>query len=604
MDFDFLSDEPAVQFKDGIKPRDVKKPLPRFRDWARENLKIASKDGLLVFFELNEIQLQIDDEWELQLSTTGYARIVILKARQMGASAYVQARLYFDVWARENWKAGVMAHDLPGCDFVFERTQTFNEELPEPLRRPQKYGNRREIAFKAPHRSSIRVNVAKGRGGFGRGGTIHAVHLSEVAFWKKIRGQSTSQGQANAIKNSVPRSPGTAVIIESTANGMGGEFYDLYIKAKQKKNDFKALFFPWFAFKEYKLVGRRRDEFFAEQEWQEDEAGLEANGVSEEQLAWRRWAIAMLCDGDLDAFHQEYPSTDVEAFLTSGRPVFLPSLLNRRLMELKRAYEGIHEQGQWIQQPNPPPKFIFNSNGLPQLDKWGEFTVFRHKDGALEDDLVMTVDVAEGIERRVEEKQGDYSIVDVWDRRNNEQIAQYRGHCDPDQLGTLAYLIGRMYGFPRLVVESNNHGRVTIKQLQQLEYPKLYFREVIADAKTMVEVKYTKYGWDTTTKTKPFMIEQLKKLWRERGIIINSLDTVDEHLTYVRIARGMTEAQSGRYDDCVMSAAIFAAWSAYHPYDKLVQAREEVRPPGGQTGADILASFGVGAQRKSWGRRL
>lgn len=567
--------------------------MVRFRDWAAANLKIASKDGVLVPFVLNEIQLKIDDEWERQLATTGYARLVILKARQMGASAYVQGRLYFDVLLRENWKAGVMAHDLPGCDFVFERTQVFNEELPDELKKEQKYGSRREIAFKAPHRSAIRVNVAKGRGGFGRGGTIHAVHLSEVGFWKKIRGQSTAQGQATSIKNSVPRSPCTAVIIESTANGMGGEFHDLYTKAKNRKNEFVAMFFPWFAFKEYRLEGRNRDEFFAEQEWMEDEDGLEAFGVTEEQLAWRRWAIAMLCDGDLDAFHQEYPSTDEEAFLTSGRPVFLPSVVNRRLLELKKK---IDEYGEF-------PKFIFDTKGNPQLDKHGEFQVYRDRQTTDPEDFVMTVDVAEGIERRVEEKQGDYSIVDVWDRRKNEQVAQWRGHVDPDRLGDIAAMIGRIYGFPRLVVESNNHGRVTIKQLQHLNYPTLYYREILADAATMVAVKYNKYGWDTTTKSKPFMVETLRKLWRERQILVNSTETCSEHLTYIRIARGQTEAQSGRYDDCVMSAAIFAAWSVYHPYDKIIKVREDTRPEGGRTGADVLDSFGVD-QKRAWGRRL
>ena len=354
------------------------------------------------------------------------------------------------------------------------------------------------------------------------------------------------------------------------------------------------MFFPWFAFKEYTLPGRKRDEFFAEHEWTEDEDGLEAVGITEEQLAWRRWAIAMLCDGDLDAFHQEYPSTDEEAFLTSGRPVFLPSLVNRRLLELKKR---IDEQGEF-------PKFIFDSKGMPQLDKYGEFTVYRDKQTNDPEDFVMTSDVAEGIERRVEEKQGDYSIVDVWDRRKSEQVAQWRGHVDPDRLGDIAYMVGRIYNFPRLVVESNNHGRVTIKQLQHLNYPTLYYREILADAATMVAVKYNKYGWDTTTKSKPFMIESLKKLWRERQILVNSVETCSEHLTYIRIARGQTEAQSGRYDDCVMSASIYAAWSVYHPYDKIVKAREEVRPTGGHTGADVLASFGVGDNRRAWGRRL
>ena len=580
-----------VRYAAGVQPR-VSKVLPRFRDWARENLKLADKHGNLSVFELNEIQLELDDEYERQLREVGYVRLVVLKARQMGASVWAQGRLFFDVWARENWKTGVMAHDVPGCDFVFERTQVFNEELPDPLKRPQKYGNRREIAYKAPHRSSMRVNVAKGRGGFGRGGTIMGVHLSEVAFWKRIRGQSSSQGQANAIKNSIPRTPGTSIVVESTANGMGGEFYDLYTKAKAGKNEFKALFFPWFKFKEYRFCGKKPDDFFAEPEWMEDETTLRLMGCDDEQLAWRRFMIATNCEGDLDAFHQEYPSTDEEAFLTSGRPVFTPSIVNRRLAEILKREDA-----------EPTRRYAFDEFGRLYEDKRGELRIYREA-GTVAENLVMTADVAEGIERKAEDKQGDYSVIDVFDRRNHEQIAQWHGHVDPVKFGDVIYMLGRLYGFPRVVPEANNHGRVTIRRLQELSYPSIYFREIVADSSTMVEVKYTKYGWETTPKTKPYMVSLLRKLWIDRNIRVNAQETCSEHLTYVRKQNGSTEAESNRYDDRVITCAIYAAYATLHPPSTIVVDNQPVQHLG-MTGADVLREMGVGElNRRPWGRRL
>ena len=586
------------------------KDRPRFREWAALYLRVADKNGILVPLVLNEIQLEIDDEWERQEAEIGFVRIIVLKARQMGASVYFQARLFFNVWWYPNYKAGVMAHDIPGCDFVFERTQTFHEELPEALKLPQKYGNRREIAFEAPHRSSLRSNVAKGRGGFGRGGTIMGVHMSEVAFWKVIRGQSTRQGQATAIKNSVPRTKTTAIVIESTANGMGGEFYEFWVKAKQGRNEFKPMFFPWGKFKEYRLVGKKPDDYFAEAEWVIDEPMLRAMGYDDEQLAWRRYKIANDCEGDVDAFKQEYPATDVEAFLTSGRPVFLASLVNRRLMEVKERIEGVYngKDKKWDRLPEPYPTFSFDSNWKVVPNRHGEFRRFRLRGSAKTDDLAIVADVAEGIEKKADEKQGDYSVVDVFDRRNNEQIAQWRGHCDPDRLGDVIYHIGKLYGFPVVIPESNNHGKVTIKRLQNLKYPRLFFYQKVADAKMFSEVTYTKYGWETNPKTKPFSIGCLQRLWRNRNIIIHSPETLQEHLTYVRKQNGTTEAESGRYDDCVMVCAIFAAWAEYHPHGRILVEESPPNRTSPVNGKDVLNAIGVNEEftwsYSTWGRRL
>jgi hypothetical protein len=48
-----------------------------------------------------------------------------------------------------------------------------------------------------------------------------------------------------------------------------------------------------------------------------------------EHLAWRRAAIPAKCEGVVERFHQEYPSTAAEAFLASGRPVFPSKLVQR-----------------------------------------------------------------------------------------------------------------------------------------------------------------------------------------------------------------------------------------------------------------------------------
>ena len=44
---------------------------------------------------------------------------------------------------------------------------------------------------------------------------------------------------------------------------------------------------------------------------------MEMHGADLEQLAWRRWKIDTDLNGKVDLFHQEFPTTAQEAFLTT-----------------------------------------------------------------------------------------------------------------------------------------------------------------------------------------------------------------------------------------------------------------------------------------------
>ena len=63
-------------------------------------------------------------------------------------------------------------------------------------------------------------------------------------------------------------------------------------------------------------------------------------GVSYEQLKWRRWCINNNCNGDVEQFHQEYPSTPEEAFIASGRPRFNIGVLKQYRRQAKEGDIG------------------------------------------------------------------------------------------------------------------------------------------------------------------------------------------------------------------------------------------------------------------------
>ncbi len=71
--------------------------------------------------------------------------------------------------------------------------------------------------------SGYRVGTA-GTEGVGRSETIQYFHGSEVAYWKN------ADSHMSGILQAVPEEDGTEIILESTANGIGGLFYPAFPK--------------------------------------------------------------------------------------------------------------------------------------------------------------------------------------------------------------------------------------------------------------------------------------------------------------------------------------------------------------------------------------
>jgi hypothetical protein len=114
----------------------------------------------------------------------------------------------------------------------------------------------------------------------------------------------------------VPDAPGTEVIWESTANGVGNFFHEQWKLAEKGMSEFTAIFVPWFWQAEYK---KELPEGFKSTK-QEDELKGQYK-LNDEQMFWRRMKVAELTTDGVDgdkAFKQEYPMNAAEAFQVSG----------------------------------------------------------------------------------------------------------------------------------------------------------------------------------------------------------------------------------------------------------------------------------------------
>lgn len=161
---------------------------------------------------------------------------------------------------------------------------------------------------------------------------------------------------------------------------------------------------------------------------------------------------------------------------------------------------------------------------------------------------VVGADVAEGLEG------GDYSVGIIWDRTTGEEVAFYRRYIPADTFGKKLNDMGRIYNNALMVVEINNHGLTTITALKNLLYPSFYFRP--SKMETMGQSTGDRLGWKTNRVTRPILIDDFDKAFRENVLTIHSKELLDEMTVFVYDKNGDMNAQPGFNDDCIFSGAI------------------------------------------------
>lgn len=281
--------------------RRLKDDLPYY---AARCLSIRTKAGAVAPFVLNRPQTFLHERLEAQRAATGRVRALVLKGRQQGCSTYVAARFYHQVTHRRGARVFILTHEADATENLFGIVTRFDDLCPPPVKPVTGRSNARELSFERLD-SGYKVGTA-GTRAVGRSQTIQLFHGSEVAFWPYAETHAAGALQA------VADLPGTEVILESTANGVGGFFHERWQEAEAGIGDFQAIFIPWFWSPDY-----RRPVPADFRATEEERALAAAHGLDDEQLAWRRAKIADLRHEWL--FRQEYPATAAEAFQASGQ---------------------------------------------------------------------------------------------------------------------------------------------------------------------------------------------------------------------------------------------------------------------------------------------
>lgn len=259
------------------------------------------KSGTAVPFRPNDSQLAFLDDI--------HALNIILKARQLGFTTLC-CLIYLDACIfTPNTRAGVIAHKLDDSKVIFRDKIKFPyDNLDEGLKGLVATKQDSADTLTLANNSSIRVSTSM------RSGTLQYLHISEfgkICSQYPEKAREIVTGALNTVE------AGQFVVIESTAEGQEGKFYEMTQAARAKQAaeqelsvlDYKFHFFPWWKDKAYALTGGN---FAIANDDQEYFDKLAANGIptTEEQRSWYV-KKAELQGGDM---RREYPSTPDEAF--------------------------------------------------------------------------------------------------------------------------------------------------------------------------------------------------------------------------------------------------------------------------------------------------
>lgn len=515
--------------------------------WRLDNLYyILDEHGHRVRFRLRPIQKLF-----LQLM---WFRNVILKARQLGFTTAIDIYILDRCLFNENIKAGIIAHTERDVIEIFsEKIKYAYDNLPPDVSAMVSAKKDAANHLKFSNGSSVRVAVSM------RSGTLQILHISEYGkLWAQFpkKAKEVKTGSLPTVhQNGI-------VIIESTAEGMGGHYHELCMEAQRlelagaelTRLDYKFHFHPWWSDPKYSTEPPEDFEFSAKHRTYFKD--LAARIGQELTPAQQYWYVVMerTMQGEMK---QEFPSTPDEAFLFSGRKAFDADALNRADAA---SYDPV-----WRGE-------ISTVNGQLREHPEGELVIWEYPDPG--EQYAIGCDVAEGIEVGEENKDLDYSSADVLDGFGR-QVAQWHGRIGTDLYAQALNQLGLLYNTAYLGVERNNHGHAVLNKLLDLHYPNLHV-EIKLDDKSQKETR--KVGWLTTSASKPFIIGNLSNLLRDDSAGVRSKESMSELHTYVVDGKGRFGAAVNCHDDRVMSLAIAQEMARVMPRNFVGNDRPVSRP--------------------------
>ena len=471
-------------------------------------MKIVNKEGEIIPFRLTDEQKMLVKELK--------GHNIVSKSRQLGISTITISLSIREAILHPYSNCLLVSYDQKSCNAIFNKLKQQFDLLPNFLKPKTKANNRQELTFTNGSRI---ICACAGNKDLGRGDTYQIVHLSEFAFWKN------PETHLNSILQAL--SPTGILIIESTSNGLN-YYSDLVQKADNNENDFKLFFFNWInggslfqnAYKNAMRTFKNRFGIDYIEELDEEEKQLQSLGATMEQLIWRR---SMVENTSLEKFHQEYPSTLMESFISTSNNVFNA----KRLSEMELYTMDIKPL-----EPQNMSKILMAYKSSINLY---DYPIKGHK-------YCIGVDTSDGVGN-------DYSVIEVYDKETKEQVFEFRNNkIAPYEFAEVVKEVGLYYNYGLLVVEINKSGNTVVEKLwKDWNYINMYKYQRYNEVGKMVYAR----GFRTDQVSKPMIINNLREVVETYNINIKSRISVQEMKFY-----DSTFNASQGHDDTVISNAL------------------------------------------------
>jgi len=144
--------------------------------------------------------------------------------------------IFADTVNNPNKNSYIIAHEGDASSNLFSMSKLYYDELPKIIKPMRSRNNQKALIFENPDKDGVEngadpglrskftigtANVAEA----GRSGTFHNVHISEAAFFPN------PEKTVAALIQTVPDFLNTLVVLESTANGIGGFYHEKWMQA-------------------------------------------------------------------------------------------------------------------------------------------------------------------------------------------------------------------------------------------------------------------------------------------------------------------------------------------------------------------------------------
>jgi hypothetical protein len=486
-------------------------------------------------------------------------RLILLKARQVGGTAFAEALIGHMVFLNRNTQALIASDHPDTSNKLWQTLLSIHAHLPGWMKPPF------DAKVKATnlHLPTINSDVIVGSGNqktsFGQGITVDVAHLTEFSTWIPEMELALKADLFPAFDSSWKHH--SLLFIESTAAGVEGNmFHDIFRAAQAGTSLFKPIFLPWYSRPGWTTSAEGVTFTETTIKMAERVAREEQLTLTRGQMAWWQSRRAEAeAEGNLEVFLQEHCGTIEEAFQAPYKSVY-PLEVRTRVRDTRR------EPLLTMRWETAGRKFVNDGEAAEGDDL--SYTIWeRPRSGCI---YVVGVDGAYGMG----EDGSSVSVLRVGTLSEpDEQVAEFWSNTiAPDQLAFVCDKVGRMYGdalnegFPaKMAIEANvgAPGLQTQTDLLKLGYPNFY----IWQKPWRIGGGFTKeIGWFTTSRTRPLLTSKGVEGIKRGDLLVNSLRLIGELKSFVSIPNrwGIQDYQhaAAAHDDCQF--ALFIAYYVAH----------------------------------------